>query len=640
MDDGKKLKIASLLPSATDIVLTLGLEESLVAITHECVVPENSAAVIVTKDGVISSSSSQGEIHDRVVASSRSRNEGNDDNSVPSLYPVDYEKLKELLTAASADKNSKRVIFTQDLCSVCAPSSAEINRLNLFQETMVVSLTPHCVADIADNIVRAGSVCNVPQQYVQTIASEFLGNFETLRSVVESNRDAQQPRPKALLFEWLDPPFDGGHWITELIRYAGLEPALSKNAGEKSVAVSWRQMEEISVDLVLVACCGLNLERNLVDAKKAANKLKKCKAPVFCANGDQYFAKPGPRILHGAIILALAGYSNQPQVTQAVKALPFFNPCILVDGYQQLVLSSDSPDETKIPDIEDFDARHREACSNGEMSYTDPSTGYMVMSELAHRKRGKCCGSGCRHCPYNHENIRDNRTAKIQQPALLYIPESDDNDWCSSSLKHGKIRIVFHSGGKDSFLATRAMVQEAQKTPFGMALMTTFDASSRKIAHQDVSIEDVVRQAQHLGLTLIGVPMHRGSKEGYVSRVRRGIQALVRHVGEDTVDALVFGDLHLEHIVEWRESQLSTLGYRLLYPLLRKPYTELAADLAASGVPCLVSASTVEQVEVGQEYGPAFRELLPETVDAFGENGEFHTLAQVWKVNRRVALGL
>lgn len=48
---------------------------------------------------------------------------------------------------------------------------------------------------------------------------------------------------------------------------------------------------------------------------------------------------------------------------------------------------------------------HRRACEAGLSHYTDPETGYKVFTEIAHRQRGYCCGSACRHCPFDHENV-------------------------------------------------------------------------------------------------------------------------------------------------------------------------------------------------------------------------------------------
>jgi diphthamide synthase (EF-2-diphthine--ammonia ligase) len=83
------------------------------------------------------------------------------------------------------------------------------------------------------------------------------------------------------------------------------------------------------------------------------------------------------------------------------------------------------------------------------------------------------------------------------------------------------------------------------------------------------------------------------------------------------------------------------MGYEMLYPLWKVNYNDLARGLEESRVPCIVSASNREEIAVGEVYGPSFTdriELLD--VDRFGENGEFHTLAEVWKVDRDIALGL
>ena len=115
------------------------------------------------------------------------------------------------------------------------------------------------------------------------------------------------------------------------------------------------------------------------------------------------------------------------------------------------------------------------------LTYEDPETVYSVFTELAHKKRGKCCGSGCRHCPYSHVNVRD-KVSKIKQPAFLYEGEVK----LEAALQRSKdVKILFWSGGKDSFLALRRLLQNYDFNFFPI-LLTTFDADSRIIAHQEV----------------------------------------------------------------------------------------------------------------------------------------------------------
>jgi diphthamide synthase (EF-2-diphthine--ammonia ligase) len=200
---------------------------------------------------------------------------------------------------------------------------------------------------------------------------------------------------------------------------------------------------------------------------------------------------------------------------------------------------------------------------------------------------------------------------------------------------------LFDSGGKYSFLTVRALALQANKErPFGLVLLTTFDATSRVIAHQDVPISSVVRQAEHLGISLLGVPMQRGSSESYVSRIRRALDVIEKKIGSK-VTALAFGDLHLDLIRNWREDRLGSMGYEMLYPLWKVTYNGLDRRLKESQVPCIVSASERDEIAVEEVYGPGLADRLPALdVDLFSKNGEFHTLPNVWKVDRDIALGV
>jgi diphthamide synthase (EF-2-diphthine--ammonia ligase) len=159
------------------------------------------------------------------------------------------------------------------------------------------------------------------------------------------------------------------------------------------------------------------------------------------------------------------------------------------------------------------------------------------------------------------------------------------------------------------------------------------------VAHQEVNISDVVKQAESLGVPLLGVPLHAGPSSSYKARV----EAALRFVSARTkVQRLCFGDLHLEHIRQWRFDNLTAIademGAELHFPVWKVPYDELMQDLLASEVPCVISAVTIseehpeaeELLTVGAVYGPELTDKLPPGVDKFGEAGEFHTLAQVW----------
>lgn len=187
--------------------------------------------------------------------------------------------------------------------------------------------------------------------------------------------------------------------------------------------------------------------------------------------------------------------------------------------------------------------------------------------------------------------------------------------------------MLFWSGGKDSYLALRRLKREAMRP---VLLLTTYDGATGMVAHQEVGIETVVRQAKWMRLPLLGVPVVYGE---YVQSVRDGLER-VRDHGVDVV-RVAFGDLHLRHIREWREGQLGGLGAELVYPVWDVEYERLMDELEGEGVVVRVSAVDVgkvgECVRVGDLFGRELVARLPDGVDRFGENGEFHTMVEVWE---------
>ncbi|KAL7572345.1 hypothetical protein ACA910_021558 [Epithemia clementina (nom. ined.)] len=783
-DSTLSLRIACLLPSATDICVALGLSDVIVGVTHECELPNPSWAIL-TQDGLDANQKTQAEIHEQVVLNSRS-SEANSSCSI-------IDSTKEMVESATATEQGQPVapslypivrhawiqarpnlVITQDLCHVCAPSSATVRSIiqsstmattttsdqerennnegstsKANNDIQILSLSPQSLPDVADTFVAVANACHVPERGIQ-LRQDFLDQLQALQSTIQQHTTSIN-LSKVLILEWLDPPFDAGHWMWDMVDHAVAKrvelkpttatatPTNSTSEGEqqqqeqppsyhrKSKQVSWSEIQRADPDVVIVVGCGFDLERNVQDARlcKYLPTLRATQqGRLYCVNANQYFVRPGPSLLLGTVLLALCVHDNNPQIVQAIHNLPFVPTeqdlshqqthvkLNLVEGDRTVAPSSSTPKDA--PSQEDFHKLHEQACQNMEDFYIDPATGYSVFTQVAHEKRGKCCGSGCRHCPYGHENLKDK--SRIQQPSILVQSSSDKNNNNAGELlhtKHGNLRVLFFSGGKDSFLAIRAVVRQrqqgsaTQQKPFGLVLLTTYDATSRIIAHQDISIDTVIRQATHLGLCLVGVPMHRGSSESYVSRIQLALETMERQWSPSAaaapsddpttttkqahraIEALVFGDLHLEHVLSWRKEQLGPLGYRLEFPLLHVDYGDLKEDLIASQVKCVVSSSTVApQVQVGEIYGRDLierletlalasttkssqeletrkgrteisssgsrdtKDLTPRppkrasnsttttAIDVFGECGEFHTEVEVWETDPAVALGL
>ena len=154
---------------------------------------------------------------------------------------------------------------------------------------------------------------------------------------------------------------------------------------------------------------------------------------------------------------------------------------------------------------------HRIACNNKKTFYEDPTTGFSVFTEYAHLKRGKCCGSACRHCPYHHQNV----TAQNLNKKGVHILKFDT----SSNEEYKSADVLFWSGGKDSFLAYLDINKE-RKVSFSnrkIYLLTTFSGETGIVAHQEVEFQKIMDQARHLSVDLVSVPLY--SSVPYHTRV-------------------------------------------------------------------------------------------------------------------------
>ncbi|CAJ1965003.1 unnamed protein product [Cylindrotheca closterium] len=665
------LRIGCLLPSATAICVSLGLEEYIVGVTHECTALSNhnqnqrkqNKVQVLTKDGL--NVTSQGDIHKAISSAPAPSCAAIPGKEIPSFYPI----LQDRLELARPN-----VIFTQDLCAVCAPTATDVQKIVKDGEPAIISLQPTTLQEVADSFVTVAKACGIEDRGI-AYRKQWWSDLEQLKLTILETRIENKPSPRLFILEWLDPPFDSGHWTYQMMDFACVEMANTNKDDKlqndfKAHAIQWEDVYKTKPDLILVGCCGFDLDRNYQDTKSHADKfapLLQAGTAIFACNGNEYIANPGTSLLQGVAILAQCAYHDQPQVLDAIRALNIIPPDtgfkpVPFDTHELHDAKDNNQDDKSknsaslaiaktslgVGDIEDlvsenegFAKVHEEACREGKQMYTDPESGYSVFTELAHKERGFCCGSGCRHCPYSHENVK-NKEKRIQQPAIMYR-QSESADLFSWK-ENAEVKVLFDSGGKDSFLTIRALAKSYRKDkPFGLVLLTTFDATSRNIAHQNIPIDDVVRQAKHLDITLLGIPHHRASGETYISKITRGLEVIQKNLPrpDSKITTMVFGDLHLEHIKDWRENTFKNAGYQMEYPLWKADYSELLNDLEKSQVPCFITGSTNVQVKVGTEFTRFFyQEVVAAKLDGFGENGEFHSLAKVWEVPRATALGV
>ena len=287
------MRIASLLPSATEIVCAIGLEDELVAVTHECDWPPSIVGKpVVTRSVHDLAAVGSREIHARVTASMHGGS---------SLYELD----EEALAATEPD-----LILTQELCHVCAVSYREVNEVarRIDADISVVSLEPTSIEGILHTITTVGAMAEVEDAAIDLVETlrERLGAIEQR---VATRRDDGRSPARVVSLEWLDPPFTVGHWVPEQIRRAGGWDLLGSD-GEKSRETTWEDVAEVDPELLFLMPCGFHLAET-IDEWRATNvppwigELTAAqRGAVFALDGSSYFSRPGPRVIDGIELLA------------------------------------------------------------------------------------------------------------------------------------------------------------------------------------------------------------------------------------------------------------------------------------------------------------------------------------------------
>jgi iron complex transport system substrate-binding protein len=282
------MRIVSLLPSATEIVCSLGLEDQLVGVTHECDFPRSVLTLPKVTKTLIPTDASSAEIdslvRDRLGAKS-------------ALYSLDMDALEAL---------RPDLIVTQALCDVCAVAESEVRDAACTLSSLpgVVNLEPETLDEVFDAIRQVGVATGNEDAANELCASLW----ERAAFVVERTRGVTH-RPRVALLEWLDPPFSTGHWNPELIRLAGGVDGLGRE-GEKSVTLKWEQVIEWNPEVVLISCCGFTAERAMDEVHILRNVVGWNDLPavrdgrVFVTDGASYFSRPGPRLVDSLELLA------------------------------------------------------------------------------------------------------------------------------------------------------------------------------------------------------------------------------------------------------------------------------------------------------------------------------------------------
>jgi iron complex transport system substrate-binding protein len=285
------MRIASLVPSATEMLFALGLGGRVVAVTHECDYPPGAEQLPHLTRSVIPEGLDAAGI-DAAVRERTSRGE--------SLYELDEEVLAQL---------DVDLIVTQAVCEVCAVSFDDVRAVaeRLPTEPEVISLDPSTLGEVLADVPRLAQAAGVPEAGDQLVAE--LG--ERLEAVERAVEGATRPRVAAL--EWMDPLFIGGHWVPQMIELAGGEDVLGL-PGEKSRTAEWGELEAAVAEIVVSMPCGYYAEQAAAETIRWRRHLAQLGARVYAVDAAAYFSRPGPRLVDGVELL---GHLLHPELVPA-----------------------------------------------------------------------------------------------------------------------------------------------------------------------------------------------------------------------------------------------------------------------------------------------------------------------------------
>lgn len=306
MQKKNDLRIVSLLPSATEILCALGLEENIVGVTHECDFPPGiETKPHLTQSRISHETMTSAEIDHAV----RSQLDGHG-----SIYDLDEKLLSEI---------KPDLIFTQELCEVCAVSYKTVQRAarTFAADATVISLEPNTIADIFQNIKTVAEFCVVPER-----AETVVENLQNRLNKVHGKTARLKNQPNVFMLEWLDPPFAPGHWTPEQVEIAGGHCLLGK-AGAKSVTTTFEAVCESKPEILVLIPCGYYIEDVLRQLPKTRFPENFRRIPavengnVWTLDASAYFSRPAPRVVDGAEILAKIfhpGIFGEPSAAEAV----------------------------------------------------------------------------------------------------------------------------------------------------------------------------------------------------------------------------------------------------------------------------------------------------------------------------------
>jgi len=299
------MRIVSLLPSATEVLFALGLGDEVVGVSHECDFPPEARSRRVVIHSRLPHEATPGEI-DRLVREYVGRGE--------SLYSVDTEALREL---------RPDLLVTQDLCHVCAASPDDLaTALTEFERRpQVLCLNPQDLGDVWRDVLWVGEETGRGHE-----AEALLEKIGERLGRIESQVEHVEHRPRVAFLEWLEPFYVGGHWVPEMIEFAGGKDVLGKQR-TPSFRVTAEEVIAADPEVLLIAQCGYTAtqardEYNTMAFPEEWNEIAAVRhSHVYALEATNYFSRPGPRLITGIETLASILHRGFPVDAEARRAV-------------------------------------------------------------------------------------------------------------------------------------------------------------------------------------------------------------------------------------------------------------------------------------------------------------------------------
>ena len=282
-------RIVSLIASATEIVAALGLEESLVGISHECDYPPSIQRLPACSEPKIDVNGTSREIDDRIKAVLK---------QAMSVYRVHTHVLEQL---------EPTVIITQTQCEVCAVSLKDVEAAVcelVRSQPQLVALEPNSLDDVYSDIRRVAVAVGVAET-----GEKLIDSLKARLQHIAQRTAGLEMRPRIACIEWIDPLMAAGNWVPELVELAGGIDCLGI-AGEHSDYMTWDDLRAADPDVIAIMPCGFDIPRAEQDMPVLTDRpewqtLKAVQTGrVFVTVGNHYFTRPGPRLVDSPEILA------------------------------------------------------------------------------------------------------------------------------------------------------------------------------------------------------------------------------------------------------------------------------------------------------------------------------------------------